>query len=334
MDASSYKNIKTSRGMTYHYYFSPPRQENGKTLLFIHGFPSTSFDWHHQVAYFEQRGYGLIVPDMLGYGGTSKPTDVAAYRHSLIVNDLKDILDTESIQKVVIIGHDWGVLATARFVAYYPERVQALGFLTVGYLPPSPPGAKFDLDAANRATTKVFGYEVVGYWEFFSAPDAGAVIDANLKTFLDIAFCPDYETAKTDFSPVGALRASLVWGKAYPPAPWLSPKERAHIFTALQDGGLEAPVCYYKVQTSGLQIEDDQQIPPERRDLPNIPIFFGDALKDPVAKEELFLTAFGVGESPLRGENVTRRGFDGGHWLMFEKADEVNRALKDWLEGF
>lgn len=68
MDPSRHKDFSTSCGLTYHYYFSPPK-EAGQTLLFVHGFPSTSYDWHKQVAHFEALGYGLIVPDMLAYGG-------------------------------------------------------------------------------------------------------------------------------------------------------------------------------------------------------------------------------------------------------------------------
>ena len=46
---------------------------------------------------------------MLGYGGTSKPTDPVAYKPSLIVRDLIDILDAEKVDKAVFIGHDWSV---------------------------------------------------------------------------------------------------------------------------------------------------------------------------------------------------------------------------------
>ena len=62
MESSAYKDVETSRGLKYHYYYSPPA--DGKpTLLFCHGFPSTSYDWHYQVFYFKKEGYGLIVPE-------------------------------------------------------------------------------------------------------------------------------------------------------------------------------------------------------------------------------------------------------------------------------
>jgi soluble epoxide hydrolase/lipid-phosphate phosphatase len=106
MDTSSYKDHTTSRGIKYHYFFSIAG-EGKPTLLFLHGFPSTSYDWHKQVAYFQPRGYGLVVPDMLGYGGTDKPHDKKDYLYSLTSKDLTEILDAEGLEKVIAIGHDW-----------------------------------------------------------------------------------------------------------------------------------------------------------------------------------------------------------------------------------
>lgn len=53
------------------------------------------------------RGYGVIAPEMLGYGGTAKPTDVAAYSRLRIGDSLKDLLVTEGLNKVIVLGHDW-----------------------------------------------------------------------------------------------------------------------------------------------------------------------------------------------------------------------------------
>jgi len=57
--------------------------------------------------FFQEKGYGLIVPDLLGYGGTAKPANVEADLSRLIVKDIVDILDAERIQKVIEFGNDW-----------------------------------------------------------------------------------------------------------------------------------------------------------------------------------------------------------------------------------
>lgn len=106
MDSSAYKDFKTARGINYHYYFSPPK-DSGITLLFCHGFPSTSYDWHYQVDFFKNKGFGLVVPDMLGYGGTDKPLTPESYKSSSMSDDIVQLLDAENIDNVVAIGHDW-----------------------------------------------------------------------------------------------------------------------------------------------------------------------------------------------------------------------------------
>ncbi|OWP03471.1 hypothetical protein B2J93_7489 [Marssonina coronariae] len=44
----------------------------------LYGFPGSSYDWRHQTFCFKQKGYGIVVPDLLGYRVTSKPLDVGA----------------------------------------------------------------------------------------------------------------------------------------------------------------------------------------------------------------------------------------------------------------
>lgn len=106
MDPQLYKSTTVSRGLKYAYYASPA-QTGHPTLIFCHGFPSTSHDWRLIVPFFKERGYGLIVPDLLGYGDTDKPTDPALYVSSAMCRDLVEILDAESVQTAIAIGYDW-----------------------------------------------------------------------------------------------------------------------------------------------------------------------------------------------------------------------------------
>ncbi len=106
MEDSLYKDFKTSRGINYHYY-RVEAQEDRQTLLFCHGFPSTSYDWRHQVPFFKALGYGLIIPDMLGYGGTDRPKETDEYKMSLQSKDFDELLEYEKVAKCVLIAHDW-----------------------------------------------------------------------------------------------------------------------------------------------------------------------------------------------------------------------------------
>ena len=107
MDSALFKSTTTSRGLTYAYYASPARSGQ-PTLLFLHGFGSTAArEWRHVVPYFVGKGYGVIALDLLGYGGTDKPTDVNAYVGSAMSRDVADVLDKEGIDKVIVVGYDW-----------------------------------------------------------------------------------------------------------------------------------------------------------------------------------------------------------------------------------
>ena len=106
MAAAFYKDTTVSRGLTYHYYYSPA-QPSKPTLLFCHGFASGSRDWQGLALLLKEKGYGVLIPDMLGYGGTAKPKDPAAYLPSLVSRDIIDILDAEKLTTVIAVGHDW-----------------------------------------------------------------------------------------------------------------------------------------------------------------------------------------------------------------------------------
>ena len=36
---------------------------------------------------------------------------------------------------------------------------------------------------------------------------------------------------------------------------------------------------------------------------------------------------------PLKDHSVTIRDFDGDHWIILSHADEINKELKEWMEG-
>jgi pimeloyl-ACP methyl ester carboxylesterase len=118
----------------YHYGYVKVAPQPGKpTLLLLHGYPSSSFGWHHQVKQSISAGYGVIAPDFLGYGDTSAPTDIAAYDHTKIAKQIVEILDVEKISTVIAIGHDWGAGFLSTFARMFAKRISLLIFICVGY---------------------------------------------------------------------------------------------------------------------------------------------------------------------------------------------------------
>ncbi|KAF5365410.1 hypothetical protein D9758_010817 [Tetrapyrgos nigripes] len=343
---SFYRTLRVSRGLDYNYYFSSPRSRQKPYIFFIHGFPSTSYDWHHQVSFFKEKGYGIIVPDMLGYGGTSKPTDPKFYRMDAIAHDLIDILDVENISKAIFVGHDWGCAILSRLLLLHPSRLHAAAFLSVGYLPPDP---NFDYEKSLRDSKAAFGYELLGYFSFFESEEGSSISMDNLDTFLNILYPEDPKTWITDMGPIDAIRDSISSGKVLPSASWLSSEvclyshgyvywlststqDKAQQKKIIQDGGLAAPTCYYKAKVRGVHNGEDQALPPTPFPL-NVPVFYGGAAEDficltPVYKQILDQIYSGSQE----GERYTYREFKANHWLMMQIPDEVNKELTGWIQ--
>jgi alpha-beta hydrolase superfamily lysophospholipase len=101
------KKAHLSDGTTYAYVVAPPSSPGQATFLLLHRYPSSSYDWRHQIIGLLKGGYGFIDPDLLGYGETDKPTDPHAYRLNTMCNHMVEILDIENVSIALLVGRDW-----------------------------------------------------------------------------------------------------------------------------------------------------------------------------------------------------------------------------------
>lgn len=72
-----------------------------------------------------------------------------------------------------------GSWITGRLANLYPEHFAAFGFLALSYFAPTP---NFDLQQLLTATKETVGYELFGYWEFFSEEGADKLIEKHVST--------------------------------------------------------------------------------------------------------------------------------------------------------
>src|SRR3982074_3180023 len=55
-------------------------QGTGPLVLMVHGFPESWYSWRHQLPAIAAAGFRAVAIDVRGYGRSSKPGDVEAYR--------------------------------------------------------------------------------------------------------------------------------------------------------------------------------------------------------------------------------------------------------------
>ena len=105
MGMSGNETFVETNGVTLRVYEAGPK---GKPIVLCHGFPELAYSWRHQVEPLAAAGYHVLVPDQRGYGGSTAPGEVEAYRIEELHADLIGLLDHHGYDSAIFVGHDWG----------------------------------------------------------------------------------------------------------------------------------------------------------------------------------------------------------------------------------
>lgn len=273
----------------------------------------------------------LILPDLLGYGGTDKPTDPAAYAYHLMVRDIVDILDAEGIDKVVSLGHDHGVGTATRFYNHHPDRTAAVITMNVAYRPINKE-QPFDLDAVNAMGKKAFGYTPFDYWYLFTAPDGPKILNENVDRLWDVAHANKFEDMRDIMCAPGGLRRYAT-DRSIPSieirAYSKDEKLKEEWIGRLKENRFEAPVCWYLALTQNHQFESDKKIKDDNIKV-NVPMLYIGCDQDAVCRPELIKPPQEAGLLP----DLTVEILEGvAHWPMYERPEETCRIIMDFVHN-
>ncbi|KAE8383449.1 putative epoxide hydrolase [Aspergillus bertholletiae] len=312
------KKVQLSDGTTYGYVAVPPSTPDQVSFLLLHGYPSSSYDWRHQITGLQKAGYGVIAPDLLGYGDTDKPTDINAYRKKAMCEHLIEILDQEGVSKIVVVGHDWGVVLASRLVTYYRDRCHGLVTVAVSY---SPPGNLFDIDAICEITKKMIGYETFGYWKWHNTDEAAKDCNDHPASVFTLLYPDNPSLWKSDFAPEGKAAEFVRSGRITPLPSWYPLDEYTIRDRIFAKGGYAGPLSWYKSAMRGADVEDEVAIP--EADKPcAVPSLFVAAKQDYVCRVDLQSGTLKQGAPDGRIEEI-----DAGHWVQLEQPAALNRLL-------
>jgi haloacetate dehalogenase len=102
-------------------------------VLLLHGYPQTHAIWH-RVAQHLGRDFWLVMPDLRGYGASSKPPggdDHAAYSKRAMAADLAALMTALGHERFFVAGHDRGGRVGHRLALDHPQRVRRLAVLDI-----------------------------------------------------------------------------------------------------------------------------------------------------------------------------------------------------------
>jgi len=116
--------VKLKQGYEMHYL----EHGSGPAVVFVHGSGpgvnaySNFFPNYRAIA---AAGYRCVLPDMIGFGWSSKPDDID-YTLELFVPALREFLDLLKIERCVLVGNSLGGAISMKLAIDHPERVEKL----------------------------------------------------------------------------------------------------------------------------------------------------------------------------------------------------------------
>ena len=106
---------------------------NGPPLLLLHGYPQTHVMWR-KIAPRLAEEFTLVIPDLRGYGDSSKPPagpDFAAYSKRALAQDQVEVMRALGFERFRVAGHDRGARVTHRLLRDHPDAIEKAALLDI-----------------------------------------------------------------------------------------------------------------------------------------------------------------------------------------------------------
>jgi haloalkane dehalogenase len=180
---------------------------SGTAMVLLHGNPGSSHLWRNVIPNLGSRR--LLAPDLIGMGRSGKP-DVA-YSFADHARYLDAWFDALHLDRVILVGHDWGGALAFDWAARHPERVLGIAFLESVVKPMA--WEELSPQARQR-------------WEAIRTPGEGEAMVLEQNLFLRGAFTGggvltpvsdlDMHAYLEPFPTPGSRRPILAWARQLP----------------------------------------------------------------------------------------------------------------------
>ena len=106
---------------------------NGPPLLLLHGYPQTHLMWR-KVAPRLAAEFTLVIPDLRGYGDSSKPPagqDNESYSKRALALDQIETMAALGFERFAVAGHDRGARVAHRLARDHAEQIERVALLDI-----------------------------------------------------------------------------------------------------------------------------------------------------------------------------------------------------------
>ncbi len=269
---------------------------SGPLALCLHGFPDSAWTWRHLLPALADAGFHAVAPFLRGYAPTEVPADGNYQTAALALDAIALHEQLGGDGEAVLIGHDWGALATYVAANHEPDRWRKVITMAV------PP--------AGAVATGFLTYPQLKrswYTFFFQHPLSDMVVPMSDLAFID------------------GLWAD--WSPGYDAS-----EDLPHVKDCLREpANLAAALGYYRAMLSGVGVDPAlEAVQAKGNEVTPQPTLYLHGRTDGCMGIEVaeaataFLTSTGSRMQVVDGA---------GHFLQLERPDEVNRLVVDFVAG-
>lgn len=292
----------------------------GPLVLLLHGFPESWYSWRHQFAPIAAAGYHVVAPDMRGYGKSDKPPNITDYVQTEVIKDIIGLIPALGYETAVVIGHDWGAPTAWSTALFHPDKVRAVGGLSVPFMPRSPVQP---MPMMREMFKGQFFYQL--YFQEPGVAEAEFEKDMHtaLRKFLIMAAGETDLTKLTPKTEHDDLLTSLPYPETLPK--WLTAADLDFYVSEFTASGMRGPINYYRnhdlhwQQTEGAPMEIHQ------------PAMFIAGTADGV----VMMAAAAIEMMPhfVKDLRINKMIPGIGHWTQQEAPEAVNETILEFLSS-
>jgi soluble epoxide hydrolase/lipid-phosphate phosphatase len=290
------------------------------SIIMVHGWPSLWSSWANQIRELE-KDHHLVIPDLRGFGSSTHPGDSQGNMGDF-VSDLVCVLQHAKVATAICVGHDWGSQICHEAARMRPDIVTGVVGISIPYLPSSGPFVPI---------ADLLGYfPRLTYQLFFDKKTPAAVkeLDADIRRTLRATLrtrnspTPDaFLTSHDSFLSAWDSVADIM------PIPFFSPEEEDYFVEEYSIQGFRNTLQFYihsnRYASWTLAHNQGNHTIPQ-------PVLSIIPLNDPVGD---WILAGRLMQSHSFLPKLTLETFEGSHWVHLEQPDEVNAAIRRWLDG-
>jgi epoxide hydrolase 4 len=276
-------------------YSEASADKNGdKLAILLHGFPELNFSWRHQMPMLAEKGWRVWAPNMRGYGASSKPEGIAAYRLDTLIADVAAMIDLAKAEApardVMLVAHDWGALVAWHFAIKKLRPIDRLVIMNV----PHPKCAEREIRKWRQLRKS---------WYIF---------------FFQLARLPERVLLRNNAEPIRRIFMKSATNKQ------LFPRKEMDLYAhaAQRSGAITAMVNYYRAL---IKTPDARNVGDAMVDQDTLVIW---------GENDFALDIRLLDGMEQWVPRLTLHRLPGiSHWVQQDAPDDVNRLLGEWLDA-